>query len=108
MKKTFKLQDEKRHPDRIVEAIKHEIRKYIKRERGKKLPDAEKMFWNFDCKFGDSAQNAEIVTFNSIIEGLDKVVEAGWTECYIEIISRAEVKPPRDTATTTNENADTL
>ena len=108
MKKTFKLQDEKRHPDRIVEAIKHEIRKYVKRERGKKLPDAETMFWDFDCKFGENTQSAEIVTFNGIIEGLDKVVKAGWPECYIEIISRAEVKPPRDIVTTTAENADTL
>ena len=103
MKKTFKLQDEKRHPDRIIEAIKHEIRKYLKRERGKKLPDEEKMFWDFDCKFGENVQSAESVTFNGIIEALDKVSKAGWPECYIEIISRAEVKPPRSAAPATEE-----
>ncbi|MBD3791787.1 MAG: hypothetical protein IE918_06510 [Campylobacterales bacterium] len=107
MKKIFKLQDGKRHPDRIIEAIKHEIRKYTKRERGKKLPDEEKMFWNFDCKFGENAQSAESVTFNGIIEGLDKVSKAGWPECYIEIISRAEVKPPKGAAPATEES-DTL
>ncbi|MDD3592346.1 MAG: DUF6172 family protein [Sulfurovum sp.] len=107
MKKIFKLQDEKRHPDRIIEAIKHEIRKYIKRERGKKLPDEAKMFWDFDCKFGENAQSAKSMTFNDIIEALDKVSKAGWSECYIEIISRAEVKPPKGAAPATEEG-DTL
>lgn len=107
MKKIFKLQDEKRHPDRIIEAVKHEIRKYIKRERGKKLPDAEKMFWNFDCKFGENAQSAESMTFNGIIESLDSAAKAGWPECYIEIISRAEVKPPKGAAPA-DEKADAL
>lgn len=108
MKKIFKLQDEKRHPDRIIEAVKNEIRKYVKRERRKKLPDAEKMFWNFDCKFGESAESAEVVTFNAIIEGLDSAAKAGWGECYIEILSRAEVKPPRAATSTAGEETDTV
>ncbi|MEY4436090.1 MAG: hypothetical protein RL175_1045, partial [Pseudomonadota bacterium] len=30
MKKTFQLHVEGKHPDRLLEAIKHEIRKYLK------------------------------------------------------------------------------
>ena len=97
MKKIFKLQDEKKHPDRIVEAIKHDIRKYTKREGKKKLSDAEKMFWDFDCKFGQSAADAKVVTFNGVIEGLDSVLESGWTECYIEILAKAVDKPIKST-----------
>ncbi|MFT7879685.1 MAG: DUF6172 family protein [Sulfurimonas sp.] len=108
MKKTFKLQDEKRHPDRIVEAVKHEIRKYAKRERRKKLPDAEKMFWNFDCRFGEDAASAEVVTFDDIITGLDSAAKAGWSECYIEILSRAEVKPPRADRAAVKEASDSV
>ena len=33
MKKTFQLQVEGKHPERLLEAIKHDIRKYLKRER---------------------------------------------------------------------------
>ena len=33
MKKTFQLAQEGKKPDRLLEATKHEIRKYIKRER---------------------------------------------------------------------------
>ena len=39
MKKVFKLQVENRNPERQLEAVKNEIRKYMKRERKKKLPE---------------------------------------------------------------------
>ena len=38
MKKTFKLNVEGKHPDRVLEAVKHEIRKYVKRQRRVPLP----------------------------------------------------------------------
>ena len=38
MKKTFPLQIEGRHPDRVLDAIKNELRKYLKRERRRDLP----------------------------------------------------------------------
>ena len=38
MKKTFQLHPEGKNPDRVLEATKHEIRKYLKRERGRVLP----------------------------------------------------------------------
>ena len=37
MKKTFQLQAEGKHPDRLLEAIKNELRKYVKRERRRTL-----------------------------------------------------------------------
>ncbi|MFY8042823.1 MAG: DUF6172 family protein, partial [Rhodoferax sp.] len=39
MKKTFSLAVEGKHPDRLLDAIKHEIRKYFKRERNRSLPE---------------------------------------------------------------------
>lgn len=38
MKKTYSLAIEGKHPDRLLEASKHDIRKYTKRERGKAVP----------------------------------------------------------------------
>ena len=40
MKKNFPLQAEGKHPDRVLEAVKHEIRKYFKRERNRDVPKA--------------------------------------------------------------------
>ena len=49
MRKTFQLQVEGKHPDRHLEATKHEIRKYIKRELGDAVtftqPNGGLFFW---------------------------------------------------------------
>ena len=60
MRKTFKLQVEGKHPDRVLDAIKHEVRKYVKRQRRVPLP-AGVDFWDFDCKFGSAEESAEPV-----------------------------------------------
>ena len=41
MKKLFLLDIEGKNRDRVIEATKHEIRKYIKREQRKPLVDAD-------------------------------------------------------------------
>ena len=51
MRKTYHLDIEGRHPERLLEAAKHDIRKYLKRERRKPLP-AGADIWDFDARFG--------------------------------------------------------
>ena len=92
MKKIFLLQVENKNSDRLVDAIKHEIRKYIKRERTKKTPEGFH-FWNFGCKFGESAQNAQSIHYADLSEEVDKAHSAKWSECYIEIIAVPAKKP---------------
>ncbi|MDP2324078.1 MAG: DUF6172 family protein, partial [Gammaproteobacteria bacterium] len=60
MKKTFPLTAEGKNPERLLEATKHEIRKYIKRERRRALPEGVD-FWDFNCKFGATEAAAEVV-----------------------------------------------
>ncbi len=55
MKKTFSLIHPKTKVARLVEAVKHDVKKYLKRERNKKLP-AGVDFWDFDCKYGPAEQ----------------------------------------------------
>jgi len=104
LRKIFKLQDEKRKPERIVEAMKNEIRKYIKRERKKKLSDNLTMFWDFDCKFGKSRDNSEIIEIKELIKALDITLTESWDECYIEILAKEVNKPIIERATTTDED----
>jgi len=96
MKKIFKLTDEKKHEDRVLEAVKNDIRKYVKRERKKKLPDAATMYWDFDCRIGESADKAEVVVFEELIKALDKVKASGATECYVEILAKTVDKPVKE------------
>ena len=97
MKKIFKLTDEKKHEDRVLEAIKHEIRKYVKREKKKKLSDAQNTYWDFDCKVGATPDTAEVVEFDDLIKGLDTVKATGAQECYVEILAKVVDKPLKET-----------
>lgn len=99
MKKTFQLQESNKKPERTIEAIKHELRKYTKRERKKKLENAETMFWDFDCRFGASQEDANVLKFPEIMKELDKALEAKWESCYIEILAVAKDKPVREANT---------
>ena len=87
MRKTFQLQVEGKHPDRLLEAIKHEIRKYIKRERRRVLPEGAD-FWDFDCKFGTEAENAEVVHLSAITGLIDGVVKEAGKQFYVEILAK--------------------
>ncbi len=91
MKKVFLLQQENKNPDRLLEAIKNEIRKYLKRERNKKLPE-EAVYWDFDCRFGESSAEAKSLPVSGITGALDKAHEASWTQCYVEILAKPSMK----------------
>ena len=93
MKKTFQLQVEGKHPDRLLEAIKHEIRKYLKRERRRDVP-AGADFWDFDCKVGLNADTAEVVRVSAVIEAVDAAAKSGAASVYVEILSKHGVRVP--------------
>ena len=50
MKKLFLIDIANKTRERQVDSIKNDIRKYIKREKSKKLPIGFNS-WFFDCKF---------------------------------------------------------
>ena len=96
MKKIFKFTDEKKHEDRVLEAVKNDIRKYVKREKKKKLPDAKMTYWDFDCKVGATSDTAKVVDFDELIKELDAVKATGATECYVEILAKIVDKPIKE------------
>lgn len=98
MRKQFILLDEKKNPQRVIEAIKHEIRKYIKRERSKKLPVGMD-FWDFDCRFGSNSDAMQPLHVAQLTAALDKASEEKWEQCTVEIIAKPAVrvaKPAQD------------
>ncbi|MBO1519528.1 DUF6172 family protein [Oceanisphaera pacifica] len=88
MKKTFTLTHAKLKPARLIDAIKHEIKKYFKRERNKQLP-AGADYWAFDCRFGLSEAEAEKVFPSDINKQIDAAVAQDATEFYVEILAKA-------------------
>ena len=91
MKKIFQLKQDNKNPDRVIEAIKNELRKYVKRERAKKLPEGSD-FWDLTCRFGGSSDESKAMPFAQIIKALDEAKENDWQECFIEITSNAKTK----------------
>lgn len=92
MKKTFSLTHEKIKGPRLVDAIKHEVKKYLKRERNKKLPD-DIDFWDFDCKYGHTEESAEVIHSSALNKSIDDAVQKDLTSFYLEIL----VKPGKRT-----------
>lgn len=96
MKKTFKLHIEGKNSDRVLEAVKHEIRKYVKRQRRVPLPEGVD-FWDFDCKFGTTAENAVVVHFATITPLIDAVAKEGGDAFYIELLAKTGHRTARPT-----------
>jgi hypothetical protein len=94
MRKTFQLQVEGKNPDRVLEAVKHDIRKYIKRERRRDLP-AGADFWDFDCQFGATKEAAAVVHLSALTGLINGVVAEGGTQFYVEILARPAKRAPR-------------
>ena len=87
MRKTFQLRPEGKNPDRVLEAVKHEIRKYIKRERRRELSDGVD-FWDFDCRFGTSEEVAAAVHLNELTGLMDAVAKAAGPQFYVEVLAK--------------------
>lgn len=87
MKKTYTLNIEGKNRDRLLDASKHDIRKYVKRERSKVLPEGAD-FWDFDCKVGISDASSAAVHIAEIMAAVDALVTDGADQFYVEITSK--------------------
>lgn len=94
MKKTYQLRIEGKNPDRLLEAIKFEIRKYIKREQGKTLPKGFDI-WDFDCRIGASEAEAQVTHPAEINPAIDDVVKTGATAFFVELVAKPANRKPR-------------
>lgn len=87
MKKTFTLKHPKIKYARLVESVKSDVRKYLKRERNKKLPEGVD-YWDFDCKFGATADEATVVHNSEINKSIDTAEAQSLESFYIEILAK--------------------
>ena len=87
MRKTYALNIEGKNRDRLIDASKHDIRKYVKRERARALP-AGVDFWDFDCRFGTSEGTATVVHFAALMASIDTVAKEDVAQFYVEVITK--------------------
>ncbi len=97
MKKTFKLSHPKIKTPRLVDGMKHEVKKYLKRERNKALPENAD-YWDFDCKFGHTEQEAVVITLAQINTSIDEVEKLELESFYLEILAKPAKRNPKPKA----------
>ena len=88
MKKTFLLTDEKKDPQRVLDSIKHNIKKYIKREKRKVLPEGSN-FWKINCKFGHNKDNAVEIRYEDLMKNISEASTQNLDSFYLELIAEA-------------------
>ena len=91
MKKNFDLTSPVHKPDRQIEFVKHDINKYIARERRKALPIGID-FWDFNCKCGPDVNSAVSVHISEIGKQIDHTATTGAVSVYVEIIAKPGVR----------------
>ena len=101
MRKTFQLRPEGKNPDRVLDAVKNEVRKYLKRERRRDLPEGSD-YWAFDCRSGADADSAVVVHVAELIGSLDAAFNAGASQHYLEILARPAQRRVREPGDTSN------
>jgi Family of unknown function (DUF6172) len=108
MRKTYLLNIDGKNRDRLLDAAKHDIRRYVKRERARALPEGVD-FWDFDCKAGASETAAAAVHFGALMASIDALVKEGGDRFYVEVVTRhghRQAKPQTADAATEGDKAE--
>ena len=104
MKKTHPLMVEGKKPERVLDALKHTLRQYVRRERNKPLPEGVD-YWDFDCQMGLQADTAQRVHVAELNKALDALSIDGAVAVYVEILRKPGIrqsKPPAPADETTS------
>jgi hypothetical protein len=93
MKKTFPLKLPGKADLRVIEMVKNDLRKYVKRERRKALPEGFDR-WNFRCKIGPDRDQAADCELDHLNPALDAIANAGGAQAYVEILAEPGNRVP--------------
>ena len=86
MKKTFPLTAPGKAPARVVESVKHDVRKYVQREHRKALPPGFDQ-WGFRCKVGPDPEHAADCELGNLSPAIDAIAKTGAPQVYVEILA---------------------
>lgn len=106
MKRNYPLKKGKHAPERVIDAIKSNVRKHMKRERFKELPDGMD-YWDFECKVGVTADAAEAVHSSQIGKAIDHAAaESTDDQIFVAIETVAKRRNPPGKAESSKEKPD--
>ncbi|MBJ7537995.1 DUF6172 family protein [Marinomonas transparens] len=94
MKKNFVLSHPKISYQRLIEMAKSDVKKYIKKERTKVLPEGAD-FWGFDCKFGQKPDSARVIHEGDINSNISSAQSQHWKSFYLEVVATPKTRIKR-------------
>jgi len=94
MKKTFALSHPKISYQRLIESAKNEVKKHIKAERNKALPEGID-FWGFNCKFGQTENKAREIHEGDINRNISMAQSEHWKSFYLEVVATPKKRTKR-------------
>jgi len=97
MKKTFALSHPKISYQRLIESAKNDVKKHIKAERNKALPENAD-FWGFNCKFGQTESNARVIHEGDINSNISTAQSQHWKSFYLEVVATPKTRAKRSEA----------
>jgi hypothetical protein len=90
MQKTYALNAPHKHRDRVLDAIKHDLRQRFKRARARPLAVGET--WRFDCVLGPNAEQAQAVNSAELFSALNALAANGANEVFIGFTAHVAVR----------------
>ena len=105
MKKSFPLEVPGLKAPRVIESIKSDVRKYIKRERRKPLAEGVD-FCDFACRSGKDAESAIEAHHEELIAHIDTAAREAWPAIYIEILAKPGVRMKKNAGPNPTPNPD--
>jgi len=100
MKKSFPLHQPGLADARVLEAIKQDVRKYVKRERRKPLTTGVD-FWDFDCQVGLDQAPPSPKHWEEVIPAIEAAAKvAGTASVYVEILAKPGHRTKKPVAAT--------
>lgn len=94
MNKRFPLHHPRKADARVLDAIKHEVRKYVTRERRKPLLD-EALVRTFTCRVGADDASAVTCPLPEVSAALDRFAATGADTVFIAIRAQSVPRPGR-------------
>jgi len=107
MKKTFSFKQPGKADPRVLEGIINDVRKYVKRERRKALPEGVD-FWDFDCKVGADSSDPVVKHWEEVVPAIEAAANAEAAQEYVEILAKPGVRTKKPVAVAESIDADPL
>jgi len=106
MKKTFTLTHPKIKTARLFDAARSDVRKYLKRERRKELPEGVD-FWDFDCRFGPTEEESKPIHVAEVAKYIVEAEQQQVESFYLEILAKPGHRTKKPVAFPRNDDPQT-